>query len=74
MNDGYPKSGKEAGETPLEQDASELSIEDWYKKLETSTAGLTSAEAAHRISSYGSNTLEEKQVSTWQQILPYFWG
>ena len=58
----------------MEQDATELSIGDWYKKLEASAAGLTSAEAAHRISSCGSNTLEDKQVSTWQQMLPYFWG
>ncbi|MCP4625770.1 MAG: plasma-membrane proton-efflux P-type ATPase [bacterium] len=56
------------------EQAQELTVEDWYKKLETSAGGLSSKEAGSRLSRYGPNTLEEKHISTWQQILSFFWG
>lgn len=36
--------------------------------------GLTSAEAASRITKYGSNAIEEKQKSPLLRFLSYFWG
>lgn len=74
MHDGTSKSAEKAGERTSGRGPSEMGIGDWYEKLETSAQGLTSAEAAKRFSGYGPNTLEEEQVSTWQQMLPYFWG
>ncbi len=36
--------------------------------------GLSSGEAAQRLTQYGPNALEEKKVSTLRRLLGYFWG
>ena len=40
----------------------------------TSNQGLSSDEAARRLTQYGPNALEDKQVSVLRRLLGYFWG
>ena len=61
--------------SPKEPDNLEKAdLDTVYAKLETSTNGLTSAEAKERIGKYGRNELEEKQLSNLQKFLAFFWG
>lgn len=45
-----------------------------YAALGCSADGLTSAEAARRITAYGRNELEEKKVSNLRRFLRFLWG
>ncbi len=56
------------------EEAREQSVEALFARLASSTQGLTSAEAAARISQYGSNAIEEKKQHPVLKFLGYFWG
>ena len=47
---------------------------DLFKKLGSTKQGLTQAEAAKRLSHYGSNELTEKKSNPFLKFLSYFWG
>jgi len=61
----FPKSGSPAWHT--------LTIEESFKRLESSSGGLTSAEAARRLEEFGPNELQAQQrVSAWAILLEQF--
>lgn len=45
-----------------------------YQQLQTSSQGLSSAEAQARLEQYGRNELKDDQLSDFQKFLRYFWG
>jgi len=65
-------------EEPDSEDQSDefekISIEDLKKELQADAEGLTSDEAEKRLKKYGRNKLEEKETSSLQKFLSYFWG
>ncbi len=56
------------------EDLKSLSLEEVKKKLGFSPDGLTEAEAAKRLTQYGSNEIEEKKTNLFLKFLSYFWG
>jgi H+-transporting ATPase len=44
------------------------------KRLNTTTGGLTQAEAAKRLTQYGPNEITEKKTNPLLKFLSYFWG
>lgn len=42
--------------------------------LKSSTAGLSQAEAIHRLAEYGSNEITERKTNQLLKFLTYFWG
>lgn len=44
------------------------------RKLDTSSNGLSSAEATSRLARYGRNAIEAPVESRWRQLASYFWG
>ncbi len=44
------------------------------KKLASSPAGLSAAEAKKRLTQYGPNAIVAKNTSEWLKFLAYFWG
>lgn len=51
-----------------------LSVEDLFKKLSTSSKGLSAEEASKRLKEYGYNEITEKKTSSFLKFLTYFWG
>ena len=51
-----------------------LPMPELEKKLESSTEGLTQAEAEKRLTKYGPNEIEEKKTNIFLKFLSYFWG
>src|SRR6202167_4716487 len=56
------------------EDLKSLSLEEVKKKLGFSPDGLSEAEAAKRLTQYGSNEIEEKKTNLFLKFLSYFWG
>jgi len=54
--------------------AKSMSSEELYRTLQSSSEGLTSAEAQTRLKTSGPNLLEEKKTSPFLRFLLYFWG
>src|ERR1700728_5509836 len=55
-------------------DLKTLSMTEVEKRLESSPNGLTQAEAAKRLTQYGSNEIEETKTNPLLKFLSYFWG
>jgi len=55
-------------------DLEKADLDTVYKTLDTSTKGLTAAEAKARIDKYGRNELVNKEASDLQKFLAFFWG
>ena len=51
-----------------------LPLPELEKQLETSSEGLSQAEAEKRLAQYGPNELEEKKTNLFLKFLSYFWG
>jgi H+-transporting ATPase len=51
-----------------------LSVAELLKRLQSSPAGLSQAEAESRLGRYGYNELPEKKVNPILKFLTYFWG
>src|SRR3990167_1523879 len=54
--------------------AKSMNAEECYQKLQTTSNGLTSQEAADRLKAFGLNILLEKERSAFIRFLLYFWG
>ena len=54
--------------------AKDMSKESLFKKLNTSSKGLTSSEAKKRLDEMGSNALPEEHKSMLIRFFSYFWG
>ena len=68
-----PKLNPEA-KPNAKDDFKTLPIEEVQKKLETSSDGLSQAEAKKRLLKYGPNEIEEKKTNLLLKFLSYFWG
>ena len=55
-------------------DLKSLPMPEVEKKLESSTDGLSQAEAKKRLTQYGPNEIEEKKTNLFLKFLTYFWG
>jgi H+-transporting ATPase len=55
-------------------DLKTMPLADLTKKLGCSTDGLSEAEAAKRLTTYGPNEIEEKKQNLLLKFLGYFWG
>ena len=55
-------------------DPTQVKIAQRLEALKTSESGLTSAEAARRLTEYGRNAIEDRTESKWRRLLKYFWG
>ncbi len=55
-------------------DLKSMSMAELENKLATSPDGLTRAEAARRLTQYGPNEIEEKEINAFLKFLSYFWG
>lgn len=51
-----------------------LPLSEVEKKLGSSPDGLTQAEAQKRLTQYGRNVIEEKEINFFLKFLSYFWG
>jgi H+-transporting ATPase len=52
----------------------DLPLDDLFRDLSASPAGLTADEAEKRLKEYGPNVLEEKKANPVLKFLSYFWG
>ncbi|QDT41606.1 Calcium-transporting ATPase 1 [Gimesia alba] len=57
-----------------EPDLEQADLETVYQRLETTAAGLSSAEASKRLEQYGRNELADEEISDLMKFLRYFWG
>lgn len=56
------------------EDFKSISMLELKKKLESSADGLTQSEAQKRLTQYGPNEIEEKEINPILKFLTYFWG
>ena len=64
-----------SGVTPDQKDdLKTIPLAEVQKKLESSPAGLSQAEANKRLAQYGPNELEAKKANELLKFLGYFWG
>jgi H+-transporting ATPase len=52
----------------------DLSVAELLVRLESSSEGLSQAEAQRRVDQYGYNELSEKKINPVLKFLSYFWG
>ncbi len=65
----------ETGSKPVAKDDMQtLPLPEVERKLGSSPAGLTEAEAQKRLSQYGPNEIAEKKTNEILKFLSYFWG
>jgi H+-transporting ATPase len=65
------KPGSKPG---AKDDLKSLPLAEVERRLESSTDGLTQAEAQRRLSQYGPNEIIAKQTNELLKFLSYFWG
>jgi H+-transporting ATPase len=58
----------------VKDDLKNLPLQELVERLETSTDGLSAAEAGQRLIEYGPNELVEKKTNLLLKFLFYFWG
>ncbi|HEX9253079.1 MAG TPA: plasma-membrane proton-efflux P-type ATPase [Ignavibacteriaceae bacterium] len=51
-----------------------LTVEEIFKKFESSDKGISASSAKERIELYGYNEISEKKVNPFLKFLSYFWG
>jgi H+-transporting ATPase len=59
---------------PTTKESQDLTIDELYKSLSASPAGLSSEESKARFETYGPNELVERKVNPILKLLRYFWG
>jgi H+-transporting ATPase len=60
--------------SPRQGDVASLSLEALQAQLDTTPGGLSTAEAARRLTRYGPNELPEKRTNLLLRLLSSFWG
>ena len=75
-NAAQPKApvSKRGSKPAAQDDLKSLPLPVVEKKLASSPAGLTQAEAQKRLAQYGPNEIEEKKTNPILKFLSYFWG
>ncbi len=74
-DDERDAGGKAASEPSDKTDGLKtLAMPELLKKLGSSAAGLSAAEAAKRLMQYGPNAIAEKKTNAFLKFLTYFWG
>src|SRR5277367_6256764 len=73
MVDQAPKA-KAQTKSDGKDDLKTLPIAEVEKKLDSSSDGLTQAEAQKRLAQYGPNEIQEKKTNPFLKFLSYFWG
>ena len=68
-----PKT-KPGSEPKAKSDLQSMPMPELQAKLESSSDGLTQAEAAKRLAQYGPNEIEEKKDNPFLKFLTYLWG
>jgi H+-transporting ATPase len=69
------KSGPDGKSKPSgKDDLRSIPMADLFTKLGSTKDGLTSAEAATRLTKYGPNAIAEKKENSLLKFLGYFWG
>ena len=63
-----------AGSSDAAADLEKAPLHSVFQTLETSSEGLTAAEAKARIEKYGRNELVNKEASDLEKFLAFFWG
>ena len=72
QNKAKPKTGSKVNTS---NELKSLPMPELEKKLESSTEGLTQAEAKKRLTKYGPNEITvEKKTNMILKFLSYFWG
>ena len=67
--------GSAPGPKPdAKDDLKSLPLTEVEKRLGSSPAGLSQAEATKRLAQYGPNEIEEEKVNPLRKFLAYFWG
>lgn len=56
------------------EEMKEMSVEDTFSFLSSSTNGLSSSEAKSRLDKFGFNEIPEKKINPYKKFLLYFWG
>lgn len=62
------------GQSKAKDDLKSIPMLELEKKLESSSDGLTQSEAQQRLTQYGPNEIEEKEINPILKFLTYFWG
>jgi H+-transporting ATPase len=65
---------EEHATAPRQGDVTSLSLAALQARLDATLDGLSTAEAAHRLTRYGYNELPEKRTSPIVRLLSAFWG
>ena len=65
---------KQGSQPEAEDDLKSLPLPDLEKTLGSSPEGLSQAEAQKRLTQYGPNEIEAKQINPFLKFLTYFWG
>ncbi len=63
-----------AAASPRQEDVASLSLTALQTRLDATPGGLSTAEAARRLTHYGYNELPEKRTSPIVRLLSAFWG
>jgi H+-transporting ATPase len=59
---------------PADSDLKSIPMAELFSKLGSTKVGLTSGEAAKRLSHFGPNEIAEKTANPFLKFLTYFWG
>ena len=68
------QGGSAASNPDPKHDLMSLPMAEVLKQLDTSPDGLTQAEAAQRLTTYGPNEIAEHKTNPLLKFLSYFWG
>ena len=71
---GLAMTSEHVAAAPSETTSATTSVAAVLEKEKTSRAGLSSTEAAQRLTQYGPNTIADRTESKWHKLAAYFWG
>ena len=70
----FGKKQKKGGGHVDKEKAQQISIDEAFSELESSSQGLSSEAATLRLEQFGPNEIEERHVNPILKLLSYFWG
>ncbi|MGO8718433.1 MAG: plasma-membrane proton-efflux P-type ATPase [Acidobacteriaceae bacterium] len=74
MNTNTEKPPTPESAPATKDDLKSLPLPEVEKRLGSSPDGLSQAEAQKRLTQYGPNEIEEKEINPFLKFLTYFWG